>query len=80
MGSVPAGSFLPGFILKNKFTVGEKIEVMKPDGRNLEADVLGIFDEEGRSQESAPHARQVIWVDLGVDLAPYDILRRKEEE
>lgn len=65
---------------KNKFTVGEKIEVMKPDGRNLEADVLGIFDEEGRSQESAPHARQVIWVDLGVDLAPYDILRRKEEE
>ncbi len=64
---------------KNKFTVGETIEVMKPDGRNLEVKVKGIWDEEGKSQESAPHACQILWVELEVEPEPYDLLRRKEE-
>ena len=65
---------------KNKFTVGETIEVMKPDGRNMEAVVKAIYNEEGVFQESAPHARQIIYVDLGVDMKQYDILRRSEME
>mgnify|MGYP002508665923 FL=1 len=64
---------------KNKFTVGETIEVMKPDGRNLEVKVKGIWDEEGKSRESAPHARQILWVELEAEPEPYDLLRRKEE-
>ena len=64
---------------KNKFSVGETIEVMKPSGENCPVKVLGIFDEEGNSQESAPHARQILWVDLGTKLEPWDILRRREE-
>ncbi|MFR3728875.1 peptidase U32 family protein [Lacrimispora sp.] len=63
---------------KNKFTVGETIEVMKPDGRNIEAVVKAIYNEEGVFQESAPHSRQIIYVDLGVDMKQYDILRRSE--
>lgn len=63
---------------KNKFTVGETIEVMKPDGRNLEAVVKAIYDEEGKFQESAPHSRQILSVDLDVEMEPYDILRRSE--
>lgn len=63
---------------KNKFTVGETIEVMKPDGRNLEVVVKAIYDEDGNSQESAPHPQQVLYVDLGADVEPYDILRRSE--
>lgn len=63
---------------KNKFTVGETIEVMKPDGRNLEAVVKAIYDEEGSSQESAPHPQQALYVDLGVEMEQYDILRRSE--
>ena len=65
---------------KNKFSVGETIEVMKPDGSNVEAKVRAITDEDGNAQESAPHARQIIWVDLGVELNPYDILRRSEAD
>lgn len=65
---------------KNKFSVGETIEVMKPDGRNVEAVVRGITDEEGNAQESAPHSRQILYVDLGTELEPYDILRRREME
>ncbi len=65
---------------KNKFTVGETIEVMKPDGRNLNVRVQGIWSEAGDPQASAPHARQKIWVDLGRELQQYDILRRREPE
>ena len=63
---------------KNKFSVGETIEVMKPDGRNLEAVVREIRSEDGVVQMSAPHARQTVYVDLGQILEEFDILRRKE--
>ena len=35
-------------------------------------------DEEGNEMESAPHPKQKLWVDLGCELHPFDILRRKE--
>lgn len=64
---------------RNKFSVGEEIEVMKPDGRNIQAVVRKITDEEGNSMESAPHPKQVLYVDFGMELDAFDILRRKEE-
>ncbi len=63
---------------KNKFRVGEEIEIMKPDGTNLLVKVQQITDEEGCPMESAPHARQILYVDLGAKLELYDILRRDE--
>ena len=63
---------------KNKFSVGEQIEIMKPDGRNVLVTVKGITDEDGNTMESAPHPKQVLYIDLGQPLAMYDILRRKE--
>ena len=63
---------------KNKFSVGEQIEIMKPDGRNVLVTVKGITDEDGNAMESAPHPKQVLWVDLGSEVSPYDILRRSE--
>ena len=64
---------------RNKFSVGEQIEVMKPDGTNLEVSVLNIEDEKGNAMESAPHPKQKLYINLGVELDRYDILRRKEE-
>ncbi len=63
---------------KNKFSVGERIEVMKPDGRNLETAVREIWNEDGERQDSAPHARQLVYVKLDVQTEKFDILRRKE--
>ena len=65
---------------KNKFSVGETIEIMKPDGRNISALVRGIYTEEGESQESAPHPKQVLYIDLDGEVEQYDILRKKEAE
>ena len=64
---------------KNKFSVGETIEVMKPGGQNLEVTVESITDNEGNEQESAPHSKQILWVGLPAEVSVYDILRRKEE-
>ena len=63
---------------RNKFSVGEVIEIMKPDGRNLEVTVGKILDEEGNEQESAPHPKQVLYIDLEGKAEIYDILRRAE--
>ena len=65
---------------RNKFSVGEEIEVMKPDGENVCVTVKGIWDDEGNQMESAPHPKQKLWIDLGVELDRFDILRRKEME
>ena len=63
---------------RNKFSVGETIEVMKPNGDNIEVVVRRITDEDGRDCESAPHPKQQLYIDLGCKLDMYDILRRAE--
>lgn len=63
---------------RNKFSVGETIEVMKPNGDNVEVTVKRILTEDGVEQESAPHPKQVLYVDLGIKVDKYDILRRAE--
>ena len=65
---------------RNKFSAGEVIEIMKPDGQNVEATVEKIIDEDGNEQESAPHPKQVLYVALSADASVYDILRRAEKE
>lgn len=72
------GKGLYGLEQRNKFSIGETIEIMKPCGDNIEAKVLRIEDEDGNEMESCPHPKQRIWIDLGVELKPYDILRRKD--
>ena len=52
---------------KNKFSVGEQIEVMKPDGRNVTVTVRGLMDEKGEPMESCPHPQQIFYVDLGME-------------
>lgn len=64
---------------RNKFSVGETIEIMKPDGSNPEVTVRAIYNEDGEPMESAPHPKQKLYVDLGVSADVMDILRRQEK-
>ena len=64
---------------RNKFSVGETIEVMKLNGDNILVQVKRIVDEKGQDMESAPHPKQQLYIDLGVELDRFDILRRKED-
>ncbi len=60
---------------KNKFCVGDWIEIMKPDGRNVKVQVLSLTTEEGEAVESAPHSKQILFVELTEQASVYDILR-----
>ena len=68
------------FEQRNKFSVGDVIEIMKPNGENVEVTVRRLVDEDGNDVESAPHPKQKLWIDVDAPLAPWDILRRKETE
>lgn len=63
---------------RNKFTVGEEIEAMNPDGTNITTIVERIEDEDGNEMESAPHPKQKIFVKTDKELQLGWVLRRKE--
>lgn len=63
---------------RNKFCVGDTIEIMKPDGSNCTAQVEAIADVQGTPMESAPHPQQTLWVKLSTAAVSYDILRMQE--
>lgn len=65
---------------KNKFSVGEEIEVMKPNGENILVTVKRIVNDDGEDMESCPHPLQSLHIDLGIKLERFDVLRRKEED
>lgn len=68
------------FEQRNKFSVGDEIEIMKPDGTNLTAEVLAMYDEEKNEIQSCPHSRQKIALQLSQTPAPYDILRKSAND
>lgn len=68
---------LAGIEQKNKFSVGDRIEIMKPDGQNIETSVLAIYDTQGVEMESCPHPKQELFVKLSTTPEKYDLLRVK---
>ena len=62
---------------RNKFSKGDVIEIMKPDGRNIEVTVQHLYDEDGNEVESAPHPKQILYLDLTECAEKYDLLRVK---
>ena len=64
---------------KNKFCVGDTIEIMKPDGRNILTTVEAMYDEKGVEVESCPHPQQVIFLKLSGKCEKYDLLRVKKD-
>ncbi len=64
---------------RNKFSVGDEIEIMKPDGTNVPVRVEELLDEEGSRMESAPHPKQKLFVRLSGEAEVFDILRKREE-
>ncbi|MDO4977700.1 MAG: U32 family peptidase C-terminal domain-containing protein, partial [Eubacteriales bacterium] len=62
---------------RNKFCVGDEIEVMIPDGTNETYTVKALYNEKGESVESAPHPKQEIWIDFGAPLKEGYLLRKQ---
>ena len=62
---------------RNKFSVGDAIEIMKPDGADIPVIVEAMYDQEWKPVESCPHPKQIIYVRLSELPAVGDILRGK---
>ncbi len=65
---------------RNKFSVGDEIEIMKPDGTDVKAAVKAMYREDGTSVESCPHSKEIIYLDLSEKPDKFDILRIESKE
>ena len=65
---------------RNKFSVGDVIEIMKPNGDNVETKVMAMFNEEGEAVDCCPHPKQVVYLQLSNQPDVYDILRVANEK
>jgi len=64
---------------RNKFLVGDEVEVMRKNGDNIAATVLEIKDEEGNLMDSCPHPKQKIFVKFSCPVEEFDLIRQKAE-
>ena len=65
---------------KNKFCVGDEVELMKPDGRNVSVKVIDMETQDGEHVDSCPHSKQMIWLTLSELPDQYDIIRVQADE
>lgn len=70
---------LYGFEQKNKFSVGDEIEVMRCDGTVYNVTVRKMTDDAGNEIESCPHPGQMIYIDAGMELSEYDMMRKRSD-
>ena len=61
---------------RNKFLLGDRLEVLSPGMQNAAFNVDKIINEEGGEQESAPHPQQILRISCGLPLKKGDILRK----
>ena len=66
---------------RNKFCVGDRIEIMKPDGRDIPIIVISMYNHNGERVSSAPHPKEILDLELvtetgqPADVEAGDILR-----
>ncbi|WP_326909450.1 peptidase U32 family protein [Sedimentibacter sp. MB31-C6] len=62
---------------RNKFSEGDTLECFGPKGKHFEVIAKNLCDEKGNKIDSAPHAQQIVQIDISQDVEPYFILRKK---
>ena len=68
------------FEQKNKFSVGDKIQIMKADGRDIDATVLKMWDEYGVEIDACPHPQSIVKIKFDTDVEVMDIMRSADAE
>ncbi|MDD4239696.1 MAG: U32 family peptidase [Desulfotomaculaceae bacterium] len=61
---------------RNRFAVGDLLEVLVPGGSDFIQKVAKIIDDAGRLVEAAPHPRQLVQVPFDRPVPPYSIIRK----
>ena len=71
---------LAHFEQRNKLSVGEQTESMKPDGTNVTVNVEAMYDQDMNPVDSCPHSKQQLWIKLTEAPDCYDLLRKSNPE
>ena len=61
---------------RNKFSVGEEIEVMPAKGDSFSMVVTEILNEAGEQVDSAPHPQEILKVKFDKPVKKFDMLRK----
>lgn len=65
---------------RNKFVVGDRLEVIKTNGKNIEFIVEKMYNEEGDMIAEAPHPKQEIWIEVDFEILENEIIRRPAKQ
>lgn len=65
---------------RNKFSVGDEVEIMKPSGEDLTVSVESMLDKYGKSIESCPHPKQMVRVRFSRIPEEMDLIRVRESD
>ncbi len=63
-------------IMKNKFSVGDEIEILSPKSQPVSAVVSAIYDENDQSIENAPHPMMVVKVPFEREIPAGSMVRK----
>jgi putative protease len=64
---------------RNKFSIGDNIDVMGADYYGDDLAVTEMYDKNMEVIESAPHAQQIVYVKFEKEVKPYYILRKRKD-
>jgi putative protease len=68
------------FTQKNKFSVGEKVELLSPGKPAVSITVDAIYDEKGEKIDSVPHPMMNFSLDIPFNVPEYSILRYARQQ
>ena len=64
---------------RNKFLVGDTLDVLPPTGIPFEAVCMGLVNKFGDSVESAPHAMESLTMTTDKEIPPSSVIRKKRD-
>ena len=62
---------------RNKFEVGDELEIFPAKGESVKFTVTEMWDENGVPVQSSPHPKQILRVKLPVSVKKYDMIRKE---
>lgn len=65
---------------RNKFVVGDCVEVFGPNKLHEESTIEQIWNSKGKEVEAAPHAQEIVKVKISGNIKQYDMLRISRED
>lgn len=65
---------------RNYFEIGDEIEIVSPHKRFTKAIVSSLLDEEMNPIDVARHPLQKLYITIGFEVEPYDLVRRLKHE